>query len=262
MTRGIAFGALAMAGVLAMGVAGYQGQPAAQKSVRLRTLGPGDDLYLLLGGGGNTLAMTRDDGTVLIDTKEPGWGHAIADAVNSATDRPVTTIINTNPQIDHVGGNVEFPSATEIIAHVNAKARMQTMPTFAGPNAKFLPNKTVTDRATLFSGRDQIDLYYFGAGHTDGDLIVVFPEKRIANFGDLFPSKAAPTIDVANGGSGVSFPQTLARAVAEIKGINRVITGHEEGVVARRDPRAAIGRHFHAEDDDVGGRPGIRRLQS
>src|SRR6266850_1399396 len=33
-------------------------------------------------------------------------------------------------------------------------------------------------------------------------------------------------INTANGGSGVDYPETLARAVASIKGISRVITGH------------------------------------
>jgi hypothetical protein len=33
---------------------------------------------------------------------------------------------------------------------------------FNGDNAKFLPKRTYKDRLTLFSGKDQIDLYYFG----------------------------------------------------------------------------------------------------
>src|SRR5437870_6469797 len=98
---------------------------------------------------------------------------------------------------------------------------------------------TVTGKkTTLFDGPDRIDLYHFGAGHTDGDLVDVFPEKRIAYFGDLLPSKAAPFNDAANGGSGVAFPQTLASAAAEIKGVNQVVTGHEEGLVTERDPSA------------------------
>ena len=56
--------------------------------------------------------------------------------------------------------------------------------------------------------------------------MVVFPQKRTAYLGDLFPDKAAPLIDTANGGSGVAFPVTLARAVAAIDGVDRVITGH------------------------------------
>src|SRR5437870_13819741 len=98
---------------------------------------------------------------------------------------------------------------------------------------------TVTGKkTTLFDGPDRIDLYHFGAGHTNGDLVVVFPGKRVAYFGDLFPSKAAPFIDTANGGSGVAFPETLAKAVTQITGISRVITGHEEGVSAERSTSA------------------------
>ena len=50
-----------------------------------------------------------------------------------------------------------------------------------------------------------------------GDLVVVFPQKRLAHLGDLFPGKAAPSIDTANGGSAVELPRTLARIVAELK---------------------------------------------
>ena len=54
----------------------------------------------------------------------------------------------------------------------------------------------------------------------------MFPAKGVAYLGDLFPSKAAPFIDTRNGGSGVAYPETLAKAVAEITGVVRVITGH------------------------------------
>jgi hypothetical protein len=63
----------------------------------------------------------------------------------------------------------------------------------------------------------------------------VFPEKRVAHFGDLFPSKAAPVIDTAAGGSGVAFPETLVRAVAEIKNVTRITTGHDEASAIPRD---------------------------
>jgi cyclase len=227
---------------LATGAPAGQTAPGAQgqtrKSVKLRTLGPGDILYVLIGGGGNSLALLRDEGTVLIDTKLPGWGGAIRDAIEAATDRPVTTIINTHAHADHNGGNVEFPDATRIIAQVNTKAHMQLSDAFKGPNARFLPTETVATTLSLFEGRDRMVLYYFGPAHTDGDLVVVFPEKRLAYFGDLFPSKSVPIVDPANGGSLVKFVETLARATAEIKGITRVVTGHEEGLTASRDPRA------------------------
>lgn len=195
--------------------------------VRMQTLNVRDILYVLTGGS-NTLALMRDDGVLLIDTKPAGWGKSIMQTIEAVTDKPVTTIVNTHAHADHVGGNVELATATTIVAHVNAKARMEKMPAFGGANAKFLPNTLVSDTLTLLSGADQIVLSYFGKGHTDGDLVVVFPEKRLAHFGDLFPSKAAPVIDLANGGSGVAFPETLANAVTALKDVARITTGHDE----------------------------------
>jgi glyoxylase-like metal-dependent hydrolase (beta-lactamase superfamily II) len=223
MAGGLRAGALRIAAALAMVVAASAQEP---RTVRMRTLGPGDILYVLIGGGGNALALLRDDGVVVIDTKLPGWGGAIRDAIEAATDRPVTTIINTHAHPDHAGGNADFPGGVEIVAHANAVK--------GGLRA----TKAVGDRLTLLSGADQIDLYYFGRGHTDGDLVVVFPQKRLAYFGDLFPAKAAPVVDVSSGGSAVALPDTLRRALTEITGVTRVVTGHPEGLEATRDPRA------------------------
>lgn len=205
-----------------------------KKVVRLRTLSPGDVIYVMMGGGGNSLALVSDSGTVLVDAKSPGWGQAILDAVQAVGDQPVTTIINTHAHIDHTGGSLDVPAGATIIAHENTRAAMARMPQFQGPGAKALPTRMVTDRLSLLDGRDRIEIYYFGAGHTNGDLVVVFPAKRIAYFGDLFPSKVAPVIDTANGGSGVAFPDTLAKAIASISGVTRVVTGHEEGLRATR----------------------------
>ena len=199
---------------------------AQDKTVRLRTLGPGDILYVLIGGGGNTLALMRDDGVVVIDTKLPGWGAAVRQAIESATDRPVTTIINTHAHPDHAGGNAEFPGTVEVIAHPNAAA--------AGLHV----TRSVTDKLTLLSGSDEIDLFYFGRGHTNGDLVVVFPQKRLAYLGDLFPAKAAPLVDPAAGGSVVALADTLRRVATEIKGVTRVVTGHAEGLADSRDSSA------------------------
>jgi hypothetical protein len=42
--------------------------------------------------------------------------------------------------------------------------------------------------------------------------------------------RAAPVIDTAGGGSGVSFPDTLDRVLREITGVTRVLGGHDPGL--------------------------------
>jgi glyoxylase-like metal-dependent hydrolase (beta-lactamase superfamily II) len=216
--------------------------PAAQQDrVRVQLLSTGAVLYLLTGGGGNSLVLVRDEGVVLVDSKRPGVSQEVVDAVALVTDRPITTIVNTHAHVDHTGGNVELPAVTTIIAHEHARKTMEKMDAFAGRPVKFLPNKIVTDRMSLFEDRDRIDLYYFGRGHTDGDLVVVLPGHGIAYLGDLFPLKAsAPVIDVANGGSGVAFPDTLDRVLREVKGVTRVVLGHDPGPPPGA-PRSALG---------------------
>jgi glyoxylase-like metal-dependent hydrolase (beta-lactamase superfamily II) len=88
-----------------------------------------------------------------------------------------------------------------------------------------MPTRTFTDRLTLGSGADQIDLHYVGRAHTGGDALVVFPIARVMAAGDIFWNKANPVIDSNNGGSGVAFPETLRKAAA-VPNIDRVITGH------------------------------------
>lgn len=220
------------AGVVVMSLVLCTCGPAAAQDdrvVQIDTLNVRDVLYHLGGGGGNGLALIDEinGGVVLIDTKPAGWGQPVLEAIEQVTDLPVTTIINTHLHPDHAGSNGEFPDAVEIIAHDNTRAAMAAMRAAgAADTAAGLPTTTFSARFSLLDDLDRIELYHFGPAHTDGDIVVVFPEKGVAYLGDLFPDKATPVIDIDNGGSGVAFPETLAKMVAEIDGVRRVITGH------------------------------------
>ena len=230
MRRFIVLSVLTITGALSIVVARAQQDPTIIRLEKLK-----DALYIVTGGrgpgeqasiSGNTTVFITNTGVVLVDTKYPGYGKAILDQVRSVTDMPVTMIINTHSHADHTSGNSEFPRTVEIVAHENTRTNMTRMDQFKGENAAFLPKKTFKDRMSLLTGKDRIDLYYFGAGHTSGDAVIVFPALRTAVMGDLFARKWAPLVDAGNGGSAVAFPQTLARAVAGIKDVDTVITGH------------------------------------
>lgn len=226
MRRLVVLGALMATGALTLAAAS-RSSVQEPGSVTIQTMDVRENLYVISGGGGHTAALvTEQHGVVLVDTKLAGWGQSILQAIQAITDQPVTVIINTHSHGDHVGGNADFPSTVEIVAQESTAANMGRMDAFTGQGAAFLPDRTFDDTLTLFDGRDQIDLYYFGAGHTDGDAVVVFPALGVAHLGDLFAVKGTPIIDVRNGGSGVAYPDTLDRAVATIEGVRRVIPGH------------------------------------
>lgn len=219
----LAIGALSMAIVASQAPGGQRG-PQGPNVAQIEKVK--DNLYMITGGGGNTAVFITDRGVVMVDTKLAGWGQAILDKVKTVTDKPVTTIINTHSHPDHVGSNEAFPANVEFIAQEVTKTNMEKQDAFKGDKAKFLPKKTFKDKLTVGSGKDQIELYYFGRGHTGGDAWVVFTGLRTMHAGDMFAGKNAPLVDVMSGGSAVEYGKTLDRAYMTVKNIDTIITGH------------------------------------
>ena len=181
-----------------------------------------ENLFVLNGGGAHTTVFITSTGVVVVDAKEQGYGRAIVDAVRTITDKPITTLINTGPDADHVGGNIDFPAGLEIVAQRNTKKRMQKM----GLPGRALPSRTFRSKLTLFSGADAVELYYFGRGHTDGDTWVAFPALGIVHVGDLFPGDDLTLLDAKRGGSAFEIGQTLDAAYRKITGVSFIITPH------------------------------------
>jgi cyclase len=223
MKRGLVLGTLVAVGALGMAARAQQSQqpqPLTIEKVK-------ENLYVIMGGGGNTAAFVTGNGVVLVDTKLANYGQQILDRVKSVTDKPITHIINTHTHGDHVGSNDFFPASVEIVAHDNTGANMAKMIVFHDAAKQHgLPDRTFPDRMTLLAGNDAIDLYYFGPAHTNGDAFVVFRNLRVMHTGDAFSGPNTPIIDVNNGGSAIRYPETLLKATTGIKDVDTVIPGH------------------------------------
>ena len=188
-----------------------------------------EGLYRIPGQGGATAVYLAGNGVVLVDTKLANNGPGILEQVKTVTNMPVTMIINTHTHGDHVGSNMYFPASVEIVTHENTKTNMEKMPVYQdAANKNGMPDRTFKDRQTLLGGNNAIDLYYFGAAHTNGDAFVVFRNLRVMHAGDVFANTAQPLIDVNNGGSGIAYGETIAKAAAAIKNVDTVITGHTD----------------------------------
>ena len=222
MRRAVVLGVLVAVG----GLVAVKAQPAANAPKVIEVEKVKDNLYVLRGGGGNTAVFLTANGVTVVDAKNPGWGTPILDKIKELTPKPVTMLINTHTHGDHVSGNVEFPATIDFVAQENTKTNMEKMPIFKEHNNVGMTKRTFKDKMTLGTGADQIDLYYFGPGHTNGDAWVVFPALRIVHAGDIFAGKSVPLVDDANGGSMLHFSETLMKAHAGIKNVDTIINGH------------------------------------
>jgi glyoxylase-like metal-dependent hydrolase (beta-lactamase superfamily II) len=243
MRRVIFLGALLTVGTLSYAVSAYQ-QPASDAPKVVEASKLKDNFFVLRGqnGGGNTAVFVMTDGITVVDTKNPGWGQPILAKIKELSPKPVVRIINTHTHGDHVSGNVEFPASVDIVVQQNTAANMKKMAPVTGlgqPNAapqpsifernngKGLPKRTFTDKMTIGKGPDQVDLFYFGRGHTNGDAWVLFPALRIVHAGDIFSGKNLPLLDANNGGSSVEIGTSLSKAHSALSKLaDTIITGH------------------------------------
>lgn len=220
MKRLLVLGSIVSAGlILALAVSAQQAPLGSIQKVA-------ENLYMIPGGGGNTAAYVAANGVVLVDTKLANNGQGILDQVKSVTTKPITHIINTHTHGDHNGSNEFFPANVEIVAHENTAANMAKMPAFQDAKKFALPDRSFKDKLTLLTGKDAIDLYYFGRAHTNGDAFVVFRALRAMHSGDAFAQKGTPLLDTGNGGSGVAIVDTISKAVVGIKNVDTIIPGH------------------------------------
>jgi len=239
-----------------------QPAPAAPKVIEVEKLK--DNLFVLRGmsGGGNTAVFITSTGVVVVDAKNPGWGQPILDKIKELTNKPVTTLINTHTHGDHVSGNVEFPATVDIIVQENTKINMgkmipnstaadQTVPKetiFQQNGGRGLPKRTFKDKMTLFKGPDEVDLFYFGRGHTNGDAWVVFPALRTVHAGDIFSGKNLPLLDANNGGSAALIADSLDKASKNLKNVDTIITGHStQMTMADLKEYIAFNREFFSD---------------
>jgi glyoxylase-like metal-dependent hydrolase (beta-lactamase superfamily II) len=185
-----------------------------------------DNLYILRGGGGNTAVFIMSDGVAVVDAKNPGYGQAILDEIKKLTPKPVKLLVNTHTHPDHVGSNPDFPATVDIVVQENTKTYMEKMDIFKTSNGRGMPTKTFKDKMTIGKGADQVDIFFFGPGHTGGDTWVSFPAVHAVHAGDIFASKGVPAIDGDSGGSVLHVPETIDKAYKGIKDVEIVINGH------------------------------------
>jgi glyoxylase-like metal-dependent hydrolase (beta-lactamase superfamily II) len=188
-----------------------------------------DDLYVIhnVFVPGNSTALITNEGVILVDDKFDIDHDNIVAMLKTVTSQPVKYVINTHFHADHSGGNAKLQAAgTLAVASAQARARM-VEGKLAG-----LPDITVQPRGTLYLGGKTAEIYWLGRSHTDGDVVVLFPQQRVLAAGDMYTNeKDTPElIDYSGGGSAKEWPATVDKMMK--LDFDTVVPGH--GDVAKK----------------------------
>ena len=179
---------------------------------KIRLLKP--NLYLITGGGANTVVRVTPAGLIVVDTKNPGDQNydRVIEEIRSVSNLPVKYVVNTQHHPDHVGNNQRFIDAgAQVVALEALKSFMASDPrTKAIPG---LPTQTFAKDDVLKLGGAEVRLYSFGPGHTGDDTMVYFPDAKVVMVSDQI-TDGTPTVDFANGGSAVNWPKVLDGVLA------------------------------------------------
>jgi cyclase len=204
---------LVTTGLLAQGPGGRGGRggrggPKAGATVeKIRLLKP--DLYMITGGGANTLVRVTPEGLILVDTKNPGDENynRVMEEIKSVSNLPVKYVLNTHHHPDHVGNNQKFIDAGATVIALEAlktdmasDARTKDIPG--------LPTQTFAKDYVLKFGGAEVDAHSYGRGHTGDDTMVYFPDLKVVMVSDQITDNN-PIVDFANGGSAVEWNQSL-----------------------------------------------------
>ena len=187
-----------------------QGQQPSQ-ALSVQQLAP--NVYWASGGGGNSGIVIGTTGVVVIDAKTtPAAGKALLDEIAKLTPKPVTHVILTHSDGDHVNGLASFPAGVTVIAHQGAKRELDTALAAGGrgaPPSDHMPTQVITRNAErLTLDGVNIELRHWAPAHTSGDLVVYLPAQRIVFTGDIITNRPDPLIHLQKSGSSAGWITT------------------------------------------------------
>lgn len=187
------------------------------------------NVYWIEGGGGNSGVIIGDKGVIVVDAKTTAaQGKELLDDIGKITPKPVTTVILTHSDGDHVNGLASFPAGITIIAHQNNKKEQDAALAAGGrgaPPAGHLPTQSISkNKDDLKIDGVKVEVLHWANAHTSGDLVVYLPSEKIVFTGDIITTQPDALIHLEKNGSSEGWV-TTAKGTAALNA-DQFVPGH------------------------------------
>ena len=207
-----------------------QQNPNQQKNIvddgQVHILPVQGQVYMLAGAGANITVQVGDDAVLVVDAGEASMSDKVIAAIRQVSSKPLRTVVSTNFDADHVGGNgkvaksgsqigginggglnsglagVPTEDSAQIIGHENVLTQMSKA--VAGKPAQppnTWPTETYATPEYEVVNGEGIQIFHAPAAHANGDSLVYFRRSDVISTGDVFSTMSYPVIDLQNGGS-------------------------------------------------------------
>jgi len=191
----------------------FTGLTMAQEAPPLSVRPIHGGVYYTVGGvGSDTGFIGGKDGVIVVDAKMTvASAKEMLAEIAKITPKPVTTVILTHSDGDHVNGLAAFPAGLTIIAQENCKKEMEESANSKNPAPQDrLPTKTVGNKENLTINGVKLTLLHYAPAHTSGDLMIYLPEQKIVFTGDIIATSQEYTlIHLNKHGSSEGWIQTV-----------------------------------------------------
>lgn len=188
------------------------------------------------GSGANGGLIIGENAILVIDSKmDVNSVNQAIEAIQELSDKPIEYLVNTHSDGDHIMGNRWSPASLTFIAHKNCRDDFFKV-NFGRESDwgetefyPFTPSLTFKKNMNVWLGKDKVELYYFGVGHTTGDIIVYHPEDKIAFIGDLYFATRPQLIHSNKNGNSFEYVITMTRMLDTLDA-ETFLSGHSDPV--------------------------------
>jgi cyclase len=211
---------------------------------KVETVQMDPQLTVYLGGGGNSIVLTSEDGTkaLVVDTKMKKAAKELRETVKAAD----ITIVNTHAHFDHTGGNSLYPSAKIISgAYTNEQWDNEAKKTSRYPDVVLKPG----EEKVINVGNEIVHIRNMGRAHTWNDVVVYCEKRKLLVTGDLVFIDMHAALYARSGANVASWIGVLDSLSKQYE-IKTLIPGH--GKISDQSALATMKDYFVSIGDAIG----------